>query len=66
MEVYLKKVIGFLSSLVYDAETISKILGVSVEVVKEFIPIISNANYSNCNNHKKDKSPDVEVLITNY
>ncbi len=26
-----------------------------------------NANYSNCNYHKKDKtSPDVEVLITNY
>lgn len=38
MEVYLKKVTGFLSSLGYDAETISKILGVSVEVVREFIP----------------------------
>lgn len=25
-----------------------------------------NANYSNCNYHKKDKSPDIEVLITNY
>ena len=25
-----------------------------------------NADYSNCNYHKKDKSPDVEVLITNY
>jgi len=25
-----------------------------------------NANYSNCNYQKKDKSPDVEVLITNY
>jgi len=25
-----------------------------------------NANYSSCNYQKKDKSPDVEVLITNY
>ncbi len=25
-----------------------------------------NANYNNCNYQKKDKSPDVEVLITNY
>ena len=25
-----------------------------------------NANYSNCNYQKKDKSPDIEVLITNY
>ena len=25
-----------------------------------------NADYSNCSYHKKDKSPDVEVLITNY
>jgi len=25
-----------------------------------------NANYNNCNYHKKDKSPDIEVLITNY
>ena len=25
-----------------------------------------NANYSNCSYHKKDKSPDIEVLITNY
>ena len=47
MEVYLKKVIGFLSSLGYDAETISKILGVSVEVVKEFIPIISKGGNKN-------------------
>lgn len=38
MEVYLKKVIDFLSSLGYDAETISKILGVSSEIVRKFIP----------------------------
>lgn len=38
MNLYLEKVIGFLSSLGYDAETISKILGVSAEVVREFIP----------------------------
>ena len=25
-----------------------------------------NANYNNCNYQKKDKSPDIEVLITNY
>lgn len=25
-----------------------------------------NGNYSNCNYQKKDKSQDVEVLITNY
>lgn len=38
MKLYLEKVIGFLSSLGYDAETISKILGVSTEIVREFIP----------------------------
>ena len=25
-----------------------------------------NGDYSNCNYHKKDKSQDAEVLITNY
>ncbi len=25
-----------------------------------------NGNYSNCNYHKKDKSKDIEVLVTNY
>jgi len=38
MKLYLEKVIGFLSSLGYDAETISRILCEPVELVKEFIP----------------------------
>ncbi len=38
MKLYLEKVVGFLSSLGYDSETISKILGVSAEIVREFIP----------------------------
>lgn len=25
-----------------------------------------NGGYGNCNYHKKDKSEDIEVLITNY
>lgn len=25
-----------------------------------------NANYNNCNYHKKDKSKDKEILVTNY
>ena len=41
MQDYLKKVVGFLDSLGYGAETISRILGVSVDTVKEFIPIIN-------------------------
>ena len=38
MEAYLKKVVGLLTAVGYDADTISRILGVSVDTVKEFIP----------------------------
>ena len=37
MEAYLKKVIGLLVAVGYGAETISSILGVSVDTVKKFI-----------------------------
>ena len=36
------------------------------EWLKKYTVHYLNADYSNCNYHKKDKSPDVEVLITNY
>lgn len=47
MKNYLKKVISFLDSLGYDAETISRILGVSVDIVKEFILIINEGGSHN-------------------
>lgn len=40
MEAYLRKVVRLLSALGYDADTISRILGLSVDTVKEFIPIV--------------------------
>ena len=36
------------------------------EWMKKYNVHYLNANYNNCNYHKKDKSPDIEVLITNY
>lgn len=36
------------------------------EWCKKYTVHYLNADYSNCNFHKKDKTPDVEVLITNY
>lgn len=39
MKAYFKKVIGYLSTLGYDCDTIAKILGVSIDTVLEFIPI---------------------------
>ena len=47
MQDYLKKVIGFLVSLGYGTETISRILGVSVDTVKEFILIINKGGSHN-------------------
>jgi len=40
MEVYLTKVVVLLTAVGYDANTISRRLGVSVDIVKEFTPII--------------------------
>lgn len=40
MELYLTRVVGLLTAVGYDADTISRILGVSVDTVKEFIPIL--------------------------
>ena len=40
MKAYLKKVVGLLTAVGYDADTISRILGLSVDTVKEFIPIL--------------------------
>lgn len=39
MKAYLKRVIGYLSTLGYDRDTIARILEVSVDTVMEFIPI---------------------------
>ena len=47
MQDYLKKVISFLDSLGYGTETISRILGVSVDTVKEFILIIKKGGSHN-------------------
>lgn len=47
MENYLKKVISFLNSLGYDADTISRILGLSADTVKKFIPIINKGGKDN-------------------
>ena len=47
MKNYLKKVVSFLNSLGYDADTISRILGVSVETVKKFIPILNGGGKVN-------------------
>ena len=47
MKNYLEKVIGFLDSLGYGAETISRILGISVDTVKEFILIINKGGSHN-------------------
>ncbi len=47
MKNYLKKVVSFLNSLEYDADTISRILGVSVDSVKEFIPNINKGGKVN-------------------
>ena len=47
MQDYLKKVISFLDSLGYGAETISRILGISVDTVKEFILIINKGGSHN-------------------
>lgn len=33
---------------------------------KKYFTYYLNADYSNCNYHKSDKSKDIEVLITNY
>ncbi len=40
MKAYLKKVIGLLTAVGYKADTISRILGVPVDIVKEFLTII--------------------------
>lgn len=40
MKAYLKKVVGLLIAVGYDADTISRILGLSIDTVKEFIPIV--------------------------
>lgn len=47
MKAYFKKVIGYLSTLGYDCDTIAKILGVSVDIVKEFVPIIYKGGKKN-------------------
>ena len=36
------------------------------EWMKKYKVHYLNANYNNCNYQKKDKSKDIEVLITNY
>lgn len=36
------------------------------EWIKKYNTHYLNANYNNCNYHKKNKSADIEVLITNY
>lgn len=40
MKAYLKKVVGLLIAVGYDADTISRILGLSIDTVKEFMPIL--------------------------
>lgn len=47
MKNYLKKVISFLDSLGYGVETISSILGVSIDTVKEFIPSVNKGGKNN-------------------
>ena len=47
MKLYLTKVVGLLTAVGYDADTISRILGVSVDNVKEFIPIIKKGEKVN-------------------
>lgn len=47
MELYLKKVVGLLTAVGYDADTISRILGVSAEMVKEVILIINEGGSHN-------------------
>ena len=47
MEAYLTKVVRLLSALGYDCDTISRILGISSDTVKEFIPIINKGGSHN-------------------
>ena len=47
MKAYLTKTVRLLTTFGYDSDTIAKILGVSVDTVKEFIPIINKGGSHN-------------------
>ena len=47
MKAYLTKTVRLLTTFGYDSDTIAKILVVSVDTVKEFIPIINKGGSHN-------------------
>ncbi len=47
MKAYLTKTVRLLTTFGYDSDTIARILGVSIDTVKEFIPIIHKGGKKN-------------------